>query len=339
MMAQIARIFNSDRVPLWEVIPLDTPFVIEIEPTSFCNLQCKYCLHSLPKQKISDSGHKFLHMNDDVFDLLLKQTIAFPGKVKQIGFAGMGEPLLHKRLPYMIEQFKDRAGIERVTITTNGIALTHQLTDSLLSSGLCHIKISVNGLSSEDFMRNCGATIDFDKYLEQIDYLYKNKGSAVVACKIMDSCVGDAEDTFFSMFGDKCDAISVEKTVRVFHEVAYDGIIEADKEVLSRYDIRKNRVHICASPFFRFAVKADGTVSACRLYNGLTHKSFKIQNNTLPKIWNSDERREMLLGVLKEKTDGLNSECNNCTLRDDFAFESDLLDDHAGELYQRILAH
>jgi len=336
-MAQIARIFNENRIPLWTAIPLESPFVIEVEPTSFCNLKCKYFLHTLPNQEILDNGHKFLHMSDEVFELLLEQTMQFPSKIKQIGFAGMGEPLLHKRLPYMVEQFKQRAGIERITITTNGVSLTHQLTDALISAGLDHIKISVNGLSSEDFKRNCGSHIDFDQYVEQISYLYKNKGNTVVACKIMDSCVGDAEDAFFDMFDDKCDTMSIEKTVRVFREVAYDGIIEKDKDVLSRYDMRENRVHICASPFFRFAVKADGTVSACRLYNGLTHSSFHLQNRTLSEIWNSSERRRMLLGVLKEEHTGLTAQCENCTLKDDFAFESDLLDDYADQLRQKIL--
>lgn len=335
-MAQISKIYNKNRVPLWSVIPLDTPFVIEIEPISSCNMKCKYCLHSLPKDEILRSGHVFQSMSDELFDLLLKQTMEFPHQVKQVGFAGMGEPLLHKRLPWMIEQFKNIARIPRITITTNGLALHHQLTDDLINAGLDHIKISVNGLSQESFKENCGVKVDFERYLEQIEYLYHHKGSAEVACKTMDTCVGEHENAFYEAFKNICDTMSIEKTVRVFHEVSYDPIL-GEKNILSRYDMRDKAVRICASPFFRFAVKADGQVSACRLYNGLTHESFNIQRKSLVEIWNSSERREMLLGVLKEKTDGLNAYCKNCTLRDDFAFESDLLDDHANDLYEKLV--
>lgn len=335
-MAQIARIYNSNRVPLWTVIPLDTPFVIEVEPSSYCNMKCKYCLHSLSKNDIVDSGHKFLNMSDEIFELLLNQISQFPHEIKQVGFAGMGEPLLHKRLPYMIEQLKLKCNIERVTITTNGLALTHQLSESLISAGLDHIKISVNGISSENFRNNCGVNVDFDKYLDEIDYLYKHKGNAIVACKTMDSCIGDLSKLFFSIFSDKCDTMSIEKTVDVFREVTYDGIIQ--ENILSRYDMRKERIRVCASPFFRLAVKADGTVSTCRLYNGLTHESFNILKCSLREIWESNERKEMLIGVLKENYIGLNKQCSDCSLRDDFAFESDILDDHIDDLYARIIS-
>ncbi|MBE5974557.1 radical SAM protein [Lacrimispora xylanisolvens] len=336
-MAQISNIYHKERVPLWTVIPLDTPFVIEVEPVSYCNIKCKYCLHSLPKKEILDSGHKFEYMSDELFNLMLKQVNEFPNRIKQIGFAGMGEPLLHKKLPFMIEKLKKYAGIQRITITTNGIALSHQLTDDLINAGLDHIKISVNGISEEDFRKNCAAEVDFDKYLEQIDYFYHHKGGAEIACKTMDTCIGENENVFYEMFKNICDTMSIEKTIKVFHEVSYDNMISDDNKVLSRYDMRNKEVRICASPFFRFAVKADGQVSTCRLYNGLTCPDFNIKNRSLLDIWNSEERHNMLLGVLKEKNDGLNAYCKDCTLRDDFAFESDLLDDHAEDLYNKLI--
>jgi len=336
-MAKIEHIYNKKRLPLWQVIPLDTPFVIEIEPTSFCNLKCKYCLHSLTKQEIIASGHIFTNMSDEIFELLLRQVQEFPHKVMQAGFAGMGEPLLHKRLPWMIERLKKEAKIERVTVTTNGVALSHQMSRDLINAGMDHIKISVNGLSDEDFKRNCNSKIDIDRYMEQIAYLYNHKGNAEIACKIMDSCIDGSGEAFYERFSGICDVMSIEKTVRVFHEVSYDKIIDPEKTVLSRYDMRSEEVHVCASPFFRMAIKADGAVSTCRLYNGLTVPEFNIQKQSLIQIWNSAERRSMLLGVLQEKKDGLNVNCFNCTLKDDFAFESDILDDHIQDICSKLI--
>ena len=153
----------------------------------------------------------------------------------------------------------------------------------------------------------------------------------------MDTCIGKNEEEFYQMFHKVCDVMSIEKTVKVFHEVSYDNLISKGKKVLSRYNMRDKEVQICASPFFRFAVKADGQVSTCRLYNGLTTSDFNVKKQNLLQIWNSKERQTMLLGVLKGSTDGLNSNCMNCTLKDDFAFESDILDDHVEEIYEKLL--
>jgi len=61
-----------------------------------------------------------------------------------------------------------------------------------------------------------------------------------------------------------------------------------------------------------------------------------IRKQTLLEIWNGEERKAMLQGVLKGRTCGLHENCKNCTWRDDLAFEDDLLDDHADEIYKRI---
>ena len=37
----------DDRVKLAEVIPLETPFTLNIFPSNICNFKCKYCEHSL----------------------------------------------------------------------------------------------------------------------------------------------------------------------------------------------------------------------------------------------------------------------------------------------------
>ena len=35
--------FNEERLDLGHISPLDTPLVIYVEPSSFCNLSCTFC--------------------------------------------------------------------------------------------------------------------------------------------------------------------------------------------------------------------------------------------------------------------------------------------------------
>jgi radical SAM protein with 4Fe4S-binding SPASM domain len=277
-------------------------------------------------------------MSDDTFNKLITGLTEFPVPVKQVGFAGMGEPLMHEKIAQMVETLKVKLNIKRVSLITNGVLLSNSLSDDLINAGLDHIKISVNGLSDESFKANCGVKVDFNKYIEQIAYYYSHKKPDMrIECKILDTCLSETEtpDTFYRIFDNICDRMSLERTVNAFQKVEYDKILR--ESYISRYDIRKQRVKICASPFFRMALKPDGSVTACRLYIGLTDKSFNIHENSLLDIWNSPVRKEMLLNVIDQNYTGMNAFCADCTLRDDFAFDSDVLDDHIDEIRSKIM--
>jgi MoaA/NifB/PqqE/SkfB family radical SAM enzyme len=153
MKAKIGDHYATRRKPLYKIVPLDTPLSVSIEPTTYCNLKCNFCIHSLHKNEILKSGHVFGQMNADTFDLIVSQLEDFPRPVKSFAFIGNGEPLLHRELPSMIEKIKGNRLAENVIIVTNGILLTHELSKNLLSAGVDTIKISYNGLSAADYKK------------------------------------------------------------------------------------------------------------------------------------------------------------------------------------------
>ena len=42
-MVEISPQFNKDRLDLSSQVPLATPLVVYVEPSSYCNLECKFC--------------------------------------------------------------------------------------------------------------------------------------------------------------------------------------------------------------------------------------------------------------------------------------------------------
>ena len=46
-MAEFRQWREIDRVYLKDIVPLDTPYNAAIEISSFCNLRCVYCAHSI----------------------------------------------------------------------------------------------------------------------------------------------------------------------------------------------------------------------------------------------------------------------------------------------------
>ncbi|QFY88673.1 SPASM domain-containing protein [Magnetovirga frankeli] len=90
--------------PLWQ------PFSLQLEPTARCNLSCSYCSReTLPESRKSMDLDfaRFAHWIEPLHHL------------KRIHLQGLGEPLLNRDLPLMIEHCRKRA-ID-VSLTSNGM--------------------------------------------------------------------------------------------------------------------------------------------------------------------------------------------------------------------------
>jgi molybdenum cofactor biosynthesis enzyme MoaA len=150
---------GGKRTVLAEVLPLDTPFVVQIFPIYACNFRCGYCIFSVPKQKryfISDQ----VAMNFDLYKKSVEDMAQFPRQVKVLRFVGIGEPLLHPKIADMIGYAVSKGIAQTVELLTNASLLTPKLSDALISAGLSRLVVSLQGTSSEKYAEVCGAPID-----------------------------------------------------------------------------------------------------------------------------------------------------------------------------------
>lgn len=104
-----------------------------IEPTSYCNLQCKMCFRN------TWFDENFCELDYNVFDTLL-DTI--PKETEKIFFGGMGEPLHHPRILDMITKCIERN--YQVELLTNGSLLSMELSSQLIDLGLHRLWISMD---------------------------------------------------------------------------------------------------------------------------------------------------------------------------------------------------
>lgn len=338
MSAKVESFYSKKRVPLHEVIPLDMPFTLHIELSSGCDLRCKFCAHS-SADFLNKKGHVKVNMSDETFNLLLAQIKELPHKLKTIWLSGLGEALLHPNLPSMIAQLKKNNITEKIAIITNGVRLSHTLSKSLVEAGLDSMAISVNGLSADDYLENCGVKIDFDKYLSEISFLYSIKGDMQLNIKIVDAFVRDEDKKkkFFETFEKYCDKINIERIFPRYGDFNYEGLIE-NEDQKSRYEEITRHPKICAASFFRMFVNSLGKVNCCGYPDGVASSDMDIHMKSLIEIWNSEEHKKIMLNSLSEKHEGITQICASCGSRDCYAFNEDNLDSYAEELYERILA-
>jgi MoaA/NifB/PqqE/SkfB family radical SAM enzyme len=136
------------------------PFLaFQIEPTSKCQLKCVMC----PRTVFSDEW-----VSGDMSISVYKKISRYFHLVDHVHLQGWGEPLLHPELSLMIQIAK--AENCRVSLTTNGILLKHNLSEELLKKGLDTIAVSIAGATKEthESMR-CGS--HFEQVIDNIKTL------------------------------------------------------------------------------------------------------------------------------------------------------------------------
>jgi len=124
-----------------------SPQVVFIEVTNRCNLLCETC----PRTFFDREPLKTLTYQE--FVQIAEQ---FPN-MRRISLHGIGEPLLNKELPQIIEYLKGR-DVE-VIINSNGTLLTPTWQEALVKSGLDEYRCSIDGAKPETYARIRGANL------------------------------------------------------------------------------------------------------------------------------------------------------------------------------------
>ena len=118
---------------------------LRISITDRCNLRCVYCM---PENGIAQIPHKEILTYDEITRICRCMTGLGVHKIKLTG----GEPLTRKECATLVAMLKNLNGIEKVTLTTNGILLGEQMT-GLAAAGIDDINISLDTLDAASFAR------------------------------------------------------------------------------------------------------------------------------------------------------------------------------------------
>lgn len=127
--------------------PLVDPFgrqidYLRISVTDRCDFRCTYCM---------DEDVTFLPKNHilSLEELALTAKTFIKMGVKRIRITG-GEPLVRKNVLWLLESLASTAGLEELTITTNGSQLK-KLGQSLYDAGVSRLNVSLDTLKEELF--------------------------------------------------------------------------------------------------------------------------------------------------------------------------------------------
>lgn len=147
-----------------DIFNLKKPISVFWEPTEFCNLRCKHCYtNSSPEKPLSIGFDQAKGLIDALFN----------EGIYAIGLGG-GEPLT---LPFLCDliSYVNSKGMQ-ISISTNGMLLSHEYLLRLKEAGLKIIQVSIDGMKeTHEKIRGKGT---FDGLFEKIE-LAQNLGFGV----------------------------------------------------------------------------------------------------------------------------------------------------------------
>lgn len=324
---------GGGRTRLVNVLPLSTPFAIDVFPIHACNFKCNYCLFSLPAK---DHGYAFDTevLDYEVFKKMVDDAQSFKEKIKMFRFVGIGEPLLHPSISEMVKYASEKNVAERIEIITNGSLLTHEMSDKLIASGLTQMRISLQGLNAADYNNISDVKIDFDGFVDNIKYFYEHKGDIILNLKIADIAVATEEQlkTFYDIFGNIADSVSIEKISPSASKVDYSkyGFKEENNEYISmRGKALPASIHICNHPFYLLSLNPDGSVFPCCSTEAPPSMG-NVKEQSIVDIWNGKVFNHFRMNML-EGVEHCGNICKNCKAYRYTMYPEDIITDTDAE--------
>lgn len=130
------------------------PFLLLLDPSSICQLQCPVCPTGLENAGNVQHGRSFYRrprklLSREIFDAVLSEL----GEVLFfVHLYNWGEPLLNKNLIYFIRELT-RHDIAVETNTNLSLPLTDHMVAALVDSGIQRIEASIDGFSQASYGR------------------------------------------------------------------------------------------------------------------------------------------------------------------------------------------
>lgn len=334
MIAEEGHRYYKERTKLETVIPLDTPFILYVDPSSVCNLKCKFCPCGGAHDDLwTDEKRRSIGiMQMDLFKKIVDDCTDFPNKIKVLRLYKEGEPLANPYFSEMVAYANKSGNFIGIDTTTNGTLLCPKLNREMVDAGLTRINISVEGLCGEDYKEICGTKIDFEKFMANIQDLYDHRGSCHIFIKtIVENCSekdeAEKKERFYSLFGDMCDEISFEHIAP-----CWPGY---NKELFSKevgvYGNKIQECVVCPRLFYILTINSDGAATRCIVDWNRKMLIGDVHDNTVPELWKMmDEYRIEHLKGNRRKMIG----CDECLEVETAAIDN--IDEYREDLLKRF---
>ena len=272
------------------------PLCIDIETAAICDLACPFCYREslATPDKI---------INEKLFKSIVDQAADMG--VPSMKFNYRGEPLMHPKLPKMINYAKQK-GILETIINTNATHLTEETSKSLIDAGLDFMIYSFDGGTKETYEKMRPGRfkknnfedvyeniVGFSNVREKMNAKFPRTKIQMILTKeayseqasfydLFHNCVDEVTVTQYSERGGSIEDLS-ESDKKTYKKLCNDLKLPIDSPYLRKSDgsmsISDSRVP-CGQPFQRMFVTYDGRVAMCCEDWGAMHPIGYVSNDS-----------------------------------------------------------
>ena len=320
-MEQHFTIINKrDRRVLRDLVPLQKPLSVFIEPTNRCNFKCVCCGHGNPATR--EDLKPLVHMKIELFRKIIGELQAWEGdRLRLLRLAVLGEPFMHPRMTEMIRIAKQADVAEKVDLFSNGSLLTEKISSEIVESGLDSIRFSIYSVLKDRHREVTQTAVDPERIFANIKRLREirdQRGAATPhICVKMFESYGEENEVFKRMYAGVADEIDFENVndATLYNGTNLVGAFYKDKaleqQTRKNFSASLHRHAVCPRPFMALVVCSNGAVLMCTHDYPRATKIGDVTVSTIREVWNSRELYEFRKMLLEGRKDE-NLLCRNC---------------------------
>lgn len=284
-----------------EMLSLNAPLSVFVEPTNVCNFACPVCPQSSPDFE-QQSGY-YEKMPLGIWSRVISElrTVA---PLRVLRFFGIGEPLLHPDLARMISEARGIA--ERTELATNGSLLALRAA-GIVHSGLHYLRVSVYSTSENGYELESGSRYRLSEIIDNAREFRIVRDALRSATPHICASLTTSHPEEIPLFRSQWAEIADELRVEIIHN--WGG---SDSRLVQLASPAPEVKKVCGKPFYELKIKANGDVSACCLEWDGTLKMGNINGQSLREIWNGERAKAIRSLHLSGMRSQL-SMCRDCT--------------------------
>jgi MoaA/NifB/PqqE/SkfB family radical SAM enzyme len=289
------------------------PTLIQVEPSSVCNLRCPLCYVVTEKREAG-----FMKLGD--FKGLIEEVCDY---AQLLHLWGWGEPFLNRDIFPMIGFARDR-GMRVITSTNGHFFEDEENVDLLIDSGLDVLIFALDGADEETYARYREKG-DFHRALSGLRRLLRRRDERGVSHPLVNlrMVVSKENESQVTRMKDlarevRADMLSLKTMIAHGDEERWQEMLPAD-HAYRRYEYDHKGMPIkkknsCKRMWNHPAVLYDGTVIACDYFTGRElslGNVFAADGSRFEEIWFGEAYRRLRTRYLKGDHSGLR--CEGCS--------------------------
>jgi radical SAM protein with 4Fe4S-binding SPASM domain len=232
------------------------PRVYQLEPTSICNLQCKFC-------PLKDLTRPRQEMDMALFKIIVQRDLKWTKAVELFGF---GEPFADSCFEARVKLLKEHG--KKIVVATNGL-LAHKIKDEIILD-IDYLVWDIDAVTKEQYEQVRGG--DYAKMKSNLKRVLElREGKAYTALQYIDL---DNSLEKRSMFLNMYNGIGDEQRVKFLDSFA--GQVNFSKE---------QKCVKCMEPLYGVSVWSNGDVVMCDRDFDSKHKLGNLNEQSLLDVW------------------------------------------------------